>query len=216
MGRSSIAVDDEIASRLSKAAANYKQTSFALANTCLDACLRICEEGGNSDQIYADWKMNRIAREVGTLQFIGRDLIERLVHELAQEHPDRAMSLFKDAGYNFGGFLQLCFPTIKDVLTLMEQLKRSQTAGHIEFVERTAGSREEEEVYVLTVRSSLTAEFLVYLSEFWRGILSAYGLDLTNSKITELGAARLTFVSHGKLKKVEPQLNSMTISKMGV
>jgi hypothetical protein len=201
MPRSSIAVSDEVASTLSEVAKEYKQTSYLVANECLEASLKICKEGGNPTQIYGAWKMFQIGKQIGSLQWIGKDLLERIVHEVAMEHPEKNLEMRREGGHNFGVLLQLCFPTIQDVVTLMDRLKQSFAIGSVEM--RKKRDEVEGEIYELTLRSSLSSEFLSFLKEYWRGILSAYGLDVVDFKITELGAARITFSYHGKLLKSE-------------
>lgn len=88
----------------------------------------------------------------------------------------------------------------------MDMIKRAHTVGSVQFVQQTPRIRDEEQYYELDIQSSFKKEFLVYLAEYWRGILSGYGLVVVDSKITELGAARMTFVSRGKLTKAEPQM----------
>jgi hypothetical protein len=201
MPRSSIAVSDEVASTLSEVAKEYKQTSYLLANECLESSLKICKEGGNPTQIYGAWKMLQIGKQIGSLQWIGKDLLERIVHEISMEHPEKNLEMWREGGHNFGVLLQLCFPTIQDVVTLMDRLKQSFTIGSVEMVKKR--DEVEGEIYELTLRSSLSSEFLFFIKEYWRGILSAYGLDVVDFKITELGAARITFSYHGKLMKSE-------------
>ncbi len=201
MPRSSIAVSDEVASMLSQVAKGYKQTSYLIANECLEASLKICNEGGNPTQIYGAWKMLQIGKQIGSLQFIGKDLLEKIVHEIAMEHPEKNLKMWREGGHNFGVLMQLCFPTIQDIVTLMDQLKQSFAIGTVEMMKKR--DEIEGEVYELTLRSSLSREFLMFIKEYWSGILSAYGLEVIDSKITNLGASRTTFAYHGKLLKSE-------------
>ncbi len=200
-----IAVDDEIASRLSKIAEREGKTAFALANECLGASFEICEQGGKPEEIYGSWKMNRIGKEVGAFQWIGRNLMEQLVREYGLSEPEKFSKIWRDAGYNFGVYLQICFPQIDDVVSLVEQLKQSFTIGRVQFVERTPNSPQEDHIFALNVVASLSAELLTFLAEFWRGLLSAYGLDVYD-KIIATGAVRIFFVSREKLQKANPQL----------
>lgn len=185
-------------------------TVFAVTNEFLEVALNICDEGRKIEQIYGAWKLNDIGKRINTLQFVGRDLLESIVHDLAKDNPQRHLLVWKHAGYNFGVMLQMCFPKMQDVITLFDKLKESMTVGEPRFVEETHDNPnyelEGKQVYVMTLRSPFSPEFLGYLSEYWRGVLSAYGLEVVDSKITDLGIARLTFVSHGKIINAHPQL----------
>ena len=205
MGRTNIAVDDEIASRLSKIAEREGKTSFALANECLGASLQICENNGRAEEIFGAWKMNRIGKEVGAFQWIGRNLMEQLVREFGMSDPEKFSKIWKDAGHNFGVYLQICFPDIEDVLSLVKQLKQSFNIGRVELVERTPDSNQYDHVFALNIVSSLSAELLTFLAEFWRGLFSAYGLEIFDSNIA-VGVVRIYFVSREKLQKANPQL----------
>ena len=123
MTRSNIAVDDQIATELSRVASEKGKTAYALANDCLSAALRIQEEGGKADEIYGAWKMNRIGKDVGALQWVGRNLMERFIREYAPLDPEKFSQMWQDAGYNFGVYFQICFPTIDDVVSLVSQFE---------------------------------------------------------------------------------------------
>jgi hypothetical protein len=204
MGRSSIAVSDEIAAELNRLAVRDKRTSYALANECLGVALKICDQGGEPGEIYGAWIMNRIGKDIGAFQWIGRNLMERFVSEFGHLEPEKFSRSWREAGYNFGVYLQICFPSIEDVLGLVAQLKQSFNIGRVELLERTSTPRENH-VFSLSIVTSFSAELLTYLAEYWRGLLSAYGLEVSESNIA-MGAVRLLFASHGKLMKAEPQL----------
>ena len=123
MGRSNIAVSDEIAFELSKIAEREHKTSYALANESLGTVLKICDKGGNVDEIYGAWIMNRIGKDIRAFQFIGQNLMERLVKDFGRTEPEKFSRLWYDSGHNFAVYLHMCFPTIEDVMGLMDQLQ---------------------------------------------------------------------------------------------
>ena len=205
LGRSNIAVSDEIAAELSQRAEKDGKTVFALTNECLGASLRICASGGSPEEIYGAWKMNRIGKDIGALQWVGRNLMERLVREFAPLDPEKFAKMWQDAGYNFGVYMQVCFPTIDDVASLIGQLKQSFNIGRIDFIEAEKNSQNGSSEYSLNVVSSYSAELLTYVSAYCRGILSSYGLDLVESNIAS-GVVRLRFHSHGKLLKMNTEV----------
>ncbi len=203
MGRSNIAVSEEIAEELSRLAARDDKTSYAFANECLGAALKICEKGGQPEEIYGAWEMNRIGKDVGAFQWVGRNLMEQLVRQFGMLQPEKFSQMWREAGYNFGVYLQICFPAIEDVVSLAAQLKQSFNIGRIEMVERAPTSRQEDQVFAVNVVASFSVELLTCLVEYWRGLLSAYGLEVLENNIA-MGAVRLLFVSHGKLLKAKP------------
>jgi hypothetical protein len=205
LGRTNIAVSDEIAAELSQQAEKDGKTAFALANECLGASLRICASGGTPEEIYGAWKMNRIGKDIGALQWVGRSLMERFVREFAPLDPDKFAKMWQDAGFNFGVYMQICFPTIEDVASLVVQLRQSFNVGRVDFVEGPKEPRDGSREYTLNVVTSYSAEFLTYISAYWRGILSAYGLDLGESNIA-YGVVRLRFHSSGKLLKMNSEV----------
>ena len=197
-------MDDVIASQLSMIAKREDKTSFALANECLGEALKICENGGHPDEIYGAWIMHHIGQEVMAFEWIGKNSMEQLVRDFA--HLDRAKfsKLWYDTVFNFGVYLQICFPTIEDVVALVTQLQFS--IGRHRFVYEHSDSVEEGSgSFSLSIVTSYSAEVLTYLAEYWRGVLTAYGLTIVESQIAE-GVVKLRFVSHGKLMKANPQL----------
>lgn len=199
MGRSNIAVSDEIASRLSKIADREDKTSFALANECLDAALEICEKGGHPDEIYFPWIMNRVSKDVGAFQWVGRNLLERLATDFGQLDPEKFSQLWYAAGFSFGVYLQICFPTIKDIISLQKQLELAGSFGRVKFAEEPVTFGEENTISLsFSVVLSYSEELMTFLSEYWRGLFSAYGLTIVESKIAT-GTVRLKFVSKGRL-----------------
>src|ERR1039457_918727 len=102
MGRSNSAVSDEIANRLSKISERENKTSYAVANECLGATLEICEKGGHPDEIFGSWMMNHIGKDIGAFQWIGRNLMERVVRNFAQLNPEKFAQVWREAGFNFG------------------------------------------------------------------------------------------------------------------
>jgi len=198
LGRSSIAVSDEIASELSNYASIKNQTSYALANESLGAALKIYERGGTADEIYEAWVMNHIGKDIHAFQWIGRDLMERLIHKLGQLDPEDCSHIWSDAGYNFGVYLQICYPSIEDVLSLTAMLKQSFNIGRVSLIER---DQEEDQIYTLSVVTSFSEESLKCLADYWKGLLSAYGLQVKESRIAT-GSVKLSFICRGKLQKV--------------
>jgi len=196
-------VDDVIASQLSRIAKKEDKTSFALTNECLAEALKICENGGHPDEIYSAWIMHHIGKDVMAFEWIGKNSIEQLVRDFA--HLDRAKfsKLWYDTGYNFGVYLQVCFPTIENVVALVTQLQFS--IGRHRFVYEYSDSVEGSGSFSLSIVSSYSAEVLTFLAEYWRGLLSAYGLTIVESQIAE-GVVKLRFINHGKLVKANPQL----------
>ena len=205
MGRSSIAVSDEIASRLSRVAESEDKTSYALANECLDAALKVCENGGNPDEIYFPWIMNRVSKDVGAFQWVGRSLLERLAKDFGKLDSEKFSRIWYDAGFSFGVYLQICFPRIEDVISLEKQLNQAGSFGRVKFVHEPATFGEEKNVtsFSLDLVLPYSEELLTFLSEYMRGLYAAYGLTVVESKITA-GALRLKFVSKGKLLKADP------------
>ena len=203
-GRSNIAVNDDIASRLTRAAERADKTAYAFANECLDAALKISESGGDNDEIYSAWVMNRIGKDVGALQFVGRNLLERLVKDFGLFDPEKFSQIWYQAGYNFGVYLQICFPKIEEVVSLVSQLRKSFNIGRVTFEEDQRQESGGGLTFTLTVVSSSSLELLSHLAEYWRGLLSAYGLEVADTKIAE-GAVRIRFVSEGKLLKAKAE-----------
>jgi hypothetical protein len=210
LGRSTIAVSDETASLLSRIANNEDKTAYALANECLNAALRVCENGGAPSEIYGAWVMNRIGKDIGALQWVGRNLLEQFVNTLDPVDKEKCFRTWFGAGENFGIYLQICFPEINDVVSLCSQLKKSFTIGRVEFSQKLLDEGEIDGQYMgstygLTIVCAYSGKFLALLSEYWRGILWSYGLKEVESSIGE-GAINLRFLSQGKLAKANPQL----------
>ena len=177
MGRSSIAVSDEIASQLSKIAEKEDKTSYAMANECLREALRICEKGGRPDEIYGAWIMNRIGKDIGVFQFMGRDILEEFARDFANFDRERFAKMWYKAGFNFGVYLQMCFPTIENLWQLANQLEKSFTSGKLHFIENditTAKTLEGDHQSVsLHMISPYSEEFLAFITEYWKGLCAA-------------------------------------------
>lgn len=201
VARSNIAVSDDIARRLSKIAEQEGKTSYSFANECLNEALNICEGGGSPGEIYSSWIMNRIGKDVGALQWIGRNVMEKLAGECTRLDDKKFQQIWFDAGFSFGVYLQICYPTVEDIVELIAKLKHSFTVGRVELVE--VGDPDERKTITLTVVSSFSMELLKLLSEYWRGILSAYGLTVIESRIGA-GSVKISFISQGKLQKADP------------
>jgi len=201
MGRSNIAVSDEIAHELSRIAQREHKTSYALANESLEEVLKIFDKGGNADEIYGAWIMNRIGKDVRAFQFIGQNLMERLVKDFGRTNPEQFSQLWYDSGHNFAVYLQMCFPTIRDVVGLMDQLKKSYSIGKVELSETSESDGEAH--YSLKIIAPFSSELVKYLGDFARGFLSAYGLEEVESIYSE-GAAITRFIWREKLTAVEP------------
>ncbi len=148
--------------------------------------------------------MHRIGQEVVAFEWIGKNSMEQLVRDFAHLDEAKFSKLWYDTGFNFGVYLQICFPSIEDVVTLVTQLQFS--IGRHRFIYEHSNSIEEGSgSFSLSIVSSYSAEVLTYLAEYWRGLLSAYGLNIVESQIAE-GVVKLRFISHGKLMKANPQL----------
>jgi hypothetical protein len=204
MLRSNIAVGGEVASKLSEMSKRDGKTAYALANDCLGAALRVIEEGGAPEEIYGAWKMNHIGKDIGALQWVGRGLLERFVEEFGRTEPEKFSQMWRDAGFNFGVYLQMCFPTIEDVVTLVAQLERSFNIGRVKFIEKPPAGQHGESTFSLEIVSANSAQFLKFLGEYWHGALKAYGLEVVDSNIA-LGVLRVRFVCSGILTKADPQ-----------
>jgi hypothetical protein len=149
--------------------------------------------------------MNRIGKDIGALQWVGRNLMEGFVREFSPLDPEKFAKMWQDAGYNFGVYMQICFPTIESVAGLVSQLRQSFNVGRVDFAETKQNPIDGSVEYNLNVVSSYSAEYLTYVSYYWRGILASYGLDLAERTIAA-GVVRLRFHSLGKLLKANPEV----------
>ena len=139
---------------------------------------------------------------------MGREKFTRAIHtRVSPLDPEKFSKVWLEAGYNFGVYLQICFPTIDDVVSLVSHLRQSFNIGRVDFVEGPKHVQDSGADYSLNIVSSFSAEFLTYLSYFWKGMLSAYGLEIDEAdKNIAAGAVRIRFHSRGKLLKAEPQV----------
>ena len=216
MGRSNIAVSDEIADRLSKISAKENKTSYAVANECLDAALEICEKGGRLDEIFGAWMMNHIGKDIGAFQWVGRNLMEQVVRDFEHLDPQKFARVWHEAGFNFGVYMQICFPKIDDVVSLVKQLQQSFNIGRVDFLEDPRTPPEEKaDSFHLSIVTSTSAELLKYMAEYLCGLLEAYGLEPVDRKIVS-GALRLQFLARDKLSKVGPSVINQISSFKGM
>jgi hypothetical protein len=111
--------------------------------------------------------------------------------------------MWRDAGFNFGVYMQMCFPTLENLITLVAQLERSFNVCRVRFVEKPSLGKEGENNFSLEIVTSYSAEFLKYLGEYWRGALSSYGLETVGSSIA-IGILKIRFICNGKLSKADP------------
>ncbi len=195
-----------MASQLSKIAEKGGKTSYALANECLGAALEVCEKGGHPDEIFSAWILNRIGKDIGAFQLIGRNLMERIVQDFGHLDQEKFSQIWYEAGFNFGQYLQIHSPTFEDVVSFVTQVRQSSNIGRVEFVKELTTFREEKMAsFSLNLVTPYSGELLTFLSEYWRGLGSSYGVDLVESKIAA-GTLRLRFVNHSKLSKAEPNV----------
>ena len=106
MGRTNIAVDDDVAEELSLEASKENKTQYALANEILSSVLEVTKSGGDPKQVFPSWKFVSMMKDVGCLVLPG-DLVEKLVLKMYGIDKDWLLTAWYEEGARLGAFLKM-------------------------------------------------------------------------------------------------------------
>jgi hypothetical protein len=187
LGRTNIAVDDAVADELSLEAGKENKTQYALANEALLAVLEVAKNGGNPKQIYPSWKFVSMMKDVGCL-VLPEDLVEKLIARMYNSDKDWLLKAWYEEGSRLGNFLKMSAINPEDLGKVIEEFQVLLPAQKIEF-KKTAGERDSSgyegasyEIRAMGAGSSI--ESTSCADQFICGLLSAYSLNITESKVS--------------------------------
>ncbi len=186
MGRTNIAVDDSVADELSLEAGRENKTQYALANEALLAVLDVAKGGGNPKQIYPAWKFVSMMKDVGCL-VLPEDLVEKLISRMYSTDKDWLLKSWHEEGLRLGEFLKMSAVNPEDLGKVIQEFQVLLPAQKIEFKKMESDDQDSPgrsiyEIRALGAGSSI--ESTICADQFIRGLLSAYPLRITESKIS--------------------------------
>ncbi len=187
MGRTNIAVDDAVSDQLSLEAGRENKTQYALANEALLAVLEVTRGGGSPKQIYPAWKFVSMMKDVGCL-VLPEDLVEKLIARMYDIDKDWLLEAWYDEGSRLGNFLKMSAVNPEDLGRVIEEFQVLLPAQKIEFkkaaTERDSSRYEGASYEIRALGAGSSLESTNCADQFIRGVFSAYGLKITDSKIS--------------------------------
>lgn len=180
MGRTNIAVEDDIAGALADEASKENKTVYALANEAMKAVLRVCDEGGKPDDVYVSWFFVRILRDLDSVPIPG-DLLEKMVKALYAADSDSLLKYWFEEGVRTGAYLHLSSPKIEG---LSSEVRALSQANLLPVKRVEIRGEEDNKVVIRVIGAGLSMESTKCAEAFIKGIVSAYSLKVVGSRVT--------------------------------
>jgi hypothetical protein len=181
MPKSSISLDSSVATDLSDEATKQGKTLYAFANECIRSVLKVCEEGGNLQEIYSSWKLAKMSKEFGSTGLFSRELLDAIVRLAYSKDKEQLFEMCLQFGRNYGVFLSMNYPKKEDLVKLVEQLQPSTPSRISEL--KAVPTEDDRLEYVFRYVSSLSAELTECMARYLTGMFSAYSLKTIDSKV---------------------------------
>ena len=181
MPKSSISIDSSVATDLSDEATKQGKTLYAFANECLRSVLKVCEEGGNVQEVYSSWKLTKMSKDFGSTQLFSRELLDAMTKLAYSSHKEELLKMCESYGHNYGVFLSINYPKKEDLVNLVAQMQPATPSRVSELkVVRGEGG---ETAYVFRYVSTLSSQLTECMEKYLRGMFSAYSLKTVESKL---------------------------------
>ncbi len=198
MGRTNIAVTEEVAATLAEQAKKENKSLYALANECLQASLKITKYGGRTSEIHPAWLFAHFLKDLGT-PFVPGELIDKMVQKLQVTEPEWLLKAWHDAGSKMGLYFQLHYPLTEDLYLAIQDLQDVIPLRRFELKQTQEGGQTR---FIVTLVSGYSQEFIACLEQLIRGLIEAYPLMTVNSRIAE-GIVELTAIQTSRVVRTE-------------
>ena len=182
MPKSSISIESSVATELSDEATREGKTLYAFANECLRSVLKICEEGGNVQEIYSSWKLATMSKDFGSIPLFSRELLDAMCKLAYGLEKNKLLDLCLQYGRNYGVFLSINYPKREDLVRLV-QVMQPASPSRISELKVVENKGDERSQYVFRFVASLSMELTECMEKYLRGMFSAYSLDTIESKL---------------------------------
>ncbi|MFP3137231.1 MAG: hypothetical protein RXS42_03035 [Nitrososphaeria archaeon] len=139
MARTNLAVDRDVAERLSEEARAQGKTLYALTNEILRACIDIYRDGGNARQAAALWRASNIMRDLDLVP-VPLGILEWLIDSLGESSMNGLLEAMEKQGSILGKYLSILYPQFTSLFEENpEVLARLLPAKKVEIVSNEPG-----------------------------------------------------------------------------
>ena len=122
MGRTNIAVDEQIADALADEATTENKSLYALANEALSAVLRVCEYGGTPSELYPTWRWGRILKDTEAIPLPG-GLMEKIMKKAYAADKAGLLAEWREEGKRIGDYLHMYAENFQLLIPRVEELQ---------------------------------------------------------------------------------------------
>jgi len=109
MARTNLAVDRDVAERLSEEAKAQGKTLYALTNEILRTCVDIYRDGGDARQAVALWRISNITRDLDLVP-VPLGILEWLIDSLGESAMNGLLEAMEKHGSLLGRYLSILYP----------------------------------------------------------------------------------------------------------
>ncbi len=185
LGRTNIAVEDSLADELSREAGKQNKTVYAFANESLLAVLDVLRSGGTTKQVAPAWRFVSMMKDMDCIGLPG-DLIEKIITKAYERDPEWLARTWSDQGARLGSYLKMSALEPEELMKMIDEFQVLIPLLPIRKIEfRKTGVDSEGKYVVRAVGAGHSKEIAYCAEQFIRGVLSAYSLRVTDSRISE-------------------------------
>lgn len=181
MPRTNISIDQEVAASLADEATRENKTMYAFSNESLKAVLSICRSGGRPEDVYLSWMFTQILKDLDTVPTPG-DLVEKLLVKLYEVDKPWLLRTWYEEGSRIGAYLRMSSPRFQE---LSVEAKEVSKLGLLPVKRLDMENSGEEDFTIRVVGAGLSEASTSCAEQLFKGILSAYSMQVVGSKMAE-------------------------------
>jgi len=183
LGRTNIAVDEQIADALADEATRENKSLYALTNEALSAVLRVCEYSGTPRELYPTWRWGRILKDTDAIPLPG-GLMEKIMKKAYAADKAWLLGEWRDEGRRVGEYLHMYAEKFDELIPRVEELQGLLPVKRVE-IEHKFDAQQKGTVTIRVIGAGFSQETTECTEHFLMGILSAYPYKILSNRISQ-------------------------------
>jgi hypothetical protein len=187
LGRTNIAISDEIAEKVSLEADRENKTLYGFANECFESLTKIFNERGRIEEVFPYWLQTKMSKEFSGLPLTPRFLLDSIIRAFYGRDKETLLKLSFESGGMLGNYFKLRAKNLDGLKELIDVVGSPNPARLMELIKtEDHGSTK----YIFRYITGISDETTICLEKYFSGMLSVFSTDFT-SRIQSSGIVEI-------------------------
>ena len=177
MGRTNLAVSDELANKIGLEADREKKTLYGFVNECFESLGKIFEEDGRLEEVFPYWLQTKVSKEFSGLPLTPRYLLDSIIRAFYARERATLEKLSFESGQMLGNYFKLRVKNLAGLKELMDILGSPNPGRLMELIKVEDGMSSR---YIFRYITGISDETTVCLERYFSGMFSVFSTDFTS------------------------------------